>query len=158
MSNPFSGVLTKSEKKLKDVIDGLGDVKAIYEAQFALLKKEKTYKKRLLVRVRDDTVVTDEDSGEEEEESFFSGLSDLVDKAVNITGSERAARHVARIKDLVDKAKGGVKRMQGVLKKHKLKGLKTMFHGVQSGVDILEIEDGFGFEDTWRKMLELDGR
>lgn len=163
VSNPFSGILTKPEEKLKEVIMGMGRIKSIYEAQFALLKEQKSSHKRLLVKFKDDSTVNDENAGEiepsaEEEESFFSGLSDLVDRAVNFTGSETAAKHLAHVKELVARAKSGVKRMKDLLKKHKLKGVKSMFHGSQSGIDVLEIEEGFDLEDIWREMLLLDGR
>lgn len=148
--NPFAKAKSKLDQALQKVIESTGENRHVYEAQFKLLKDNKVSPKRLLLRLKDSP--TDE---EEEEGGFLDGLTSFFTAAANLTGSERAQEHAKRFNDWVNLGKQGLDAAKKFVKKHDIKGMKEIFYGVASGVNVFEVEDGFDIEDLWSKILAL---
>ncbi|GMH36646.1 hypothetical protein BSKO_04519 [Bryopsis sp. KO-2023] len=148
--NPFAGAKTKLDETLQKVIESMGEARHVYEAQFKLLKENKVSTKRLLLRLKDSPTDVEEQEG-----GFLDSFTDFFVAAANLTGSERAKEHAKRFKEWVDLGEQGLDAAKKFVKKHKIKGMKEIFYGVSSGVNVFEVEEGFDVEDLWSQLLTI---
>lgn len=130
-----------------------GDVGKVYEMQLQMMKEGKAIPDQLLVKLKEN-----KESKKPSASVLFSKLLDVAESVAKMTGSERAAAHIANFKDFAEMAVMGAEEMIGVLKKNGIEGMKTLYYGVQSGVSVMSVEKGYSMTDAWMKLLEIQGK
>jgi len=127
-----------STSSLSDVFNSKAEYyREVYNHQLELLRSNKTGRNFIIKMV--DAEVLDEEEEDENHLPFFRWLV------------ERKQAKFAKIKAM--KARG-TEKMSNKLEKWNMTGMKQKFYGTQTGVNVIEAEDGLNLEALWSTILQ----